>query len=63
MKTSTHEATIIGVRAYAFSIPADLPQADGTFAWHTTTLVVVEVGAGGMPGIGYTYTDASIVPK
>jgi len=61
MKTSTHEATVTGVRADAFSIPTDSPEADGTFAWDTTTLVVVEVDAGGMTGIGYTYTDASVV--
>ncbi len=61
MKTSTHEATITDVRADAFSIPTDFPEADGTFAWHATTLVVVEVDAGGMTGIGYTYSDASIV--
>jgi len=61
MKSSTHQATVTGLRADAFSIPTDLPEADGTFAWDTTTLVVVEVDAGGMTGIGYTYTDASAV--
>lgn len=61
MKTSTYQATVTGLRADAFSIPTDLPEADGTYAWDTTTLVVVEVDAGGMTGIGYTYTDASVV--
>jgi hypothetical protein len=45
------------VRASAYRIPTDAPEADGTFAWHSTTLVGVEVDAGGATGLGYTYTD------
>lgn len=58
--TSQHRvnAPITAVRAQAFTIPTDAPEADGTFAWNSTTLVVVEVDAGGNTGIGYTYTDA-----
>ena len=37
-----------------------MPEADGTFAWEATTIVVVEVEAGGTVGLGYTYSDASI---
>lgn len=50
------------LRAHAYRIPTDLPEADGTFTWDATTLVMVEVDAGGLTGIGYTYSDASIVP-
>ena len=39
--------------------PTDLPEADGTAAWDSTTLVVVFVQAGGLEGVGYTYADAS----
>ncbi len=46
----------VDARAYAF--PTDAPEADGTFAWNSTTLVVVELTAGGHRGLGYTYTDA-----
>jgi L-alanine-DL-glutamate epimerase-like enolase superfamily enzyme len=49
---------IAAVRAHAFTIPTDAPEADGTFEWHATTLIVVEIDAGGCTGIGYTYTDA-----
>jgi L-alanine-DL-glutamate epimerase-like enolase superfamily enzyme len=49
------------VRAGAFVVPTDAPEADGTFAWNSTTLVVVEVEAGGETGLGYTYADASVV--
>lgn len=50
---------IAAVRARAYTVPTDLPEADGTFAWHATTLVVVEIDALGFTGLGYTYTDAS----
>jgi L-alanine-DL-glutamate epimerase-like enolase superfamily enzyme len=52
---------ITAVRARAFVIPTDRPEADGTFAWTATTLVVAEIQAGGRTGIGYTYADAAIV--
>ncbi len=52
------KATLGAVRAEAYRIPTDAPEADGTFAWTSTTLVVVEVEAGGRTGLGYTYTDA-----
>lgn len=45
------------VRAAAYRIPTDAPEADGTFAWEATTLVTAEVDAGGQTGFGYTYAD------
>ena len=50
----------IGARAYR--IPTDAPEADGTFAWDSTTLVLVEIEAGGRTGLGYSYSSTSIVP-
>ena len=41
----------------AYRIPTDLPEADGTFSWEATTVVVVEPRAGGMRGLGFTYAD------
>jgi L-alanine-DL-glutamate epimerase-like enolase superfamily enzyme len=55
------EVPIERVCARAFTIPTDKPEADGTISWDATTLVLVEVSAGGMVGIGYTYSGASIV--
>ena len=55
------QVTVRALRASAYRIPTDAPEADGTFAWDATTLVVVETDAGGATGIGYTYSDASIV--
>jgi L-alanine-DL-glutamate epimerase-like enolase superfamily enzyme len=48
-----------GVRASAYTIPTDAPEADGTFAWQQTTLVTVHVRGGGREGFGYTYADAA----
>ena len=45
--------------ARAFRVPSDGPEADGTFKWDATTVVVVEVDAGGRTGVGYSYTDAA----
>ena len=47
------------VAVSAYTIPTDHPEADGTFDWQHTTLVVVDVDGGGMRGLGYTYTDAA----
>ena len=54
------EAPIERIDAAAYSIPTDHTEADGTFAWNATTLVVVNVQAGGERGLGYTYGDASL---
>jgi L-alanine-DL-glutamate epimerase-like enolase superfamily enzyme len=41
----------------AYTIPTDAPESDGTLTWDKTTMVLVEVRAGGMTGLGYTYAD------
>ena len=48
------------LRVGAFRIPTDAPESDGTLEWSATTLVVVEVEAGGESGLGYTYADAGV---
>ena len=47
----------LDVRAY--EIPTATPESDGTLEWDSTTLVYVEVRAGGETGIGFTYADAA----
>jgi L-alanine-DL-glutamate epimerase-like enolase superfamily enzyme len=42
-----------------YTIPTDAPEADGTYAWDSTTLVLVEATAGGECGLGYTYADTA----
>jgi L-alanine-DL-glutamate epimerase-like enolase superfamily enzyme len=41
----------------AYTIPTDFPEADGTFEWDSTTIVIVEIHAGGRLGLGFTYAD------
>jgi len=43
----------------AYTIPTDLPEADGTIEWDSTTIVIVEAHAAGKAGIGFTYGDRS----
>jgi len=59
--TQGREAPIERLAASAYTIPTDRPEADGTYAWRSTTIVIVEASAGGLTGIGYSYTDASAV--
>ncbi len=41
----------------AYTVPTDSPESDGTYSWDKTTIVIVEVTAGGKRGLGYTYAD------
>ena len=53
------EVEDIDVCAYTIPVDADEPESDGTLAWDSTTIVVVEAHGGGRTGLGYTYADAS----
>jgi L-alanine-DL-glutamate epimerase-like enolase superfamily enzyme len=56
------EALIFDCKPAAYRIPTDAPEADGTYAWDSTTLIVVHLSAGEETGLGYTYADASAAP-
>jgi L-alanine-DL-glutamate epimerase-like enolase superfamily enzyme len=43
----------------AYKIPTDAPESDGTYEWDSTTIVIVDLSAGGRTGLGYTYADSS----
>lgn len=43
----------------AYTVPTDGPEADGTIAWNSTTIVIIKLKAGGKEGIGYTYAHAT----
>ena len=46
------------LRASAAQIPTDMPEADGTLEWDSTTVVLVEARSdSGETGIGYTYSS------
>jgi hypothetical protein len=51
------EVRVAEVESAAYEIPTELPEADGTLEWTSTTLVIAEVAGGGASGLGYTYGD------
>lgn len=40
-----------------FTVPTDAPEADGTFSWDSTSMVLVELTCGSVSALGYTYAD------
>jgi L-alanine-DL-glutamate epimerase-like enolase superfamily enzyme len=41
-----------------YTVPTDLPEADGTIQWHSTTMVLVEATSdSGHRGLGYSYAS------
>jgi L-alanine-DL-glutamate epimerase-like enolase superfamily enzyme len=56
------ESLVVGELAVsAYTVPTDQPEADGTFAWDSTTLVLVEARAGDVTGTGWTYAPTAAV--
>ena len=53
------EFPIDALHGAAYVIPTDQPESDGTLTWDHTTLVLARVSAGGVTGIGYSYTSAA----
>ena len=49
------EISVERVKVSAYAIPTDAPEADGTFRWNSTTLVLCEIHAADKIGLGYTY--------
>jgi L-alanine-DL-glutamate epimerase-like enolase superfamily enzyme len=48
------------VSVSAYTVPTDQPESDGTLAWQSTTLILVEVEAAGETGLGYTYGHPAV---
>jgi len=53
------DAPVERLAVSAYTVPTDRPESDGTKAWDSTTLVLVEATAGGETGIGYAYAHAA----
>lgn len=43
-----------------YTVPTDAPEADGTLAWESTTIVITEVTAGDATGTGWTYGPQAV---
>lgn len=54
------ETRIQQLRVSAYTVPTDAPESDGTLAWDSTTMILVEAEGGGKTGLGYTYGDVSV---
>ena len=42
------------IQVSVYTVPTETPESDGTFQWEKTSLVLVEVIAGGKKGLGYS---------
>ena len=47
-------------RVSVYTIPTHGPESDGTLEWTSTTIVIVEVSAGQVTGLGYTYGHKAV---
>jgi L-alanine-DL-glutamate epimerase-like enolase superfamily enzyme len=56
----TERAPVEKLDVAVYEIPTDYPEADGTLAWDSTTLVVVQAHGGGRTGLGYTYGHRAV---
>jgi L-alanine-DL-glutamate epimerase-like enolase superfamily enzyme len=57
--SSSCSARVERLATAAFTVPTDAPEADGTFAWDSTTLVLVRASSQGETGTGWTYAPAA----
>jgi len=56
---SHSETAIEGFEASAYRIPTDGPESDGTLEWDSTTVVLVQVRAANVTGLGFSYASES----
>jgi L-alanine-DL-glutamate epimerase-like enolase superfamily enzyme len=54
------DALVEDIAIAAYTFPTDAPEADGTFSWNSTTIVIAEINAAGKTGLGYTYGNEAI---
>lgn len=53
------ETKIVDVRASSYRVPTDTGvECDGTLCWNATEVLIVQVSAAGVTGLGYSYTQA-----
>jgi L-alanine-DL-glutamate epimerase-like enolase superfamily enzyme len=54
--------TTVDVRCYTVptrSFGAEMPESDGTAEWDSTSMVIVQLSAGGVTGLGYAYASTA----
>lgn len=50
---------ISSLRVAQYTVPTETPESDGTLAWNSTSMVLVEVTADRQTGLGYSYTHGA----
>ncbi len=58
MSDQRSDPIIERVEARVYTVPTDEPEADGTIAWDSTTMVLVQAYSGAVVGTGWTYGAA-----
>ncbi|MEU8516423.1 enolase C-terminal domain-like protein [Kitasatospora sp. NPDC048722] len=51
----TVTATVEALQVQVLDVPTDVPEADGTLAWDSTTMILVHARSGDTAGLGWTY--------
>jgi L-alanine-DL-glutamate epimerase-like enolase superfamily enzyme len=59
MRPRADSVPVENLTVSAFTIPTQTPEADGTYEWNSTTIVIVDAIGGGKHGLGYTYADTA----
>jgi L-alanine-DL-glutamate epimerase-like enolase superfamily enzyme len=52
------DVTIDDISARLYTVPTEQPETDGTLEWDSHTVLVVRARAGGVTGLGYSYTQS-----
>jgi L-alanine-DL-glutamate epimerase-like enolase superfamily enzyme len=60
MLVPDRDAVIDRIETRCYEVPTDRPESDGTFAWDSTTIVVVYAHCGPETGLGYTYGPRAV---
>jgi L-alanine-DL-glutamate epimerase-like enolase superfamily enzyme len=47
------------IEVSAYTVPTDSLEADGTYKWDKTTIIIVEPVSGDVRGLGYSYADVA----
>ncbi len=53
------DRTITDATVSAFKIPTEQPESDGTAEWDSTVVVTVQLNAGGLRGLGFSYATVA----
>jgi L-alanine-DL-glutamate epimerase-like enolase superfamily enzyme len=56
------DAVVEALDVSVFTVATDAPEGDGTLAWDSTTMVLVQARSGGITGTGWTYGPPACAP-